>query len=172
MYYHVVYKSSSITTKVRAVFDASAKSSSGISLNDVGPIPLLWTTFSTPSGWYDVSKMYRAVELVPDDRDLHRFVWRSNQSEVLRDYRMTRVTFGVSASSFAANMCVKQNAIDCAGKYPLAAKAVEESFYVDDGLRQHRNGYQVTTTIARPFCFRRVFIAEVELEQPNSSEEH
>ena len=46
---------------------------------------------------------------------------------------MTRVTFGVSASSFAANMSVKQNAADLAHKYPLAARAVE-SFYVDDGL--------------------------------------
>ena len=72
--------------------------------------------------------MYRAVELSPSDRDLHRFVWRSSPSEVLKDYRMTRVTFGVSASSFAANMCVKQNAINNAIKFPLAAKATEESF--------------------------------------------
>lgn len=52
----------------------------------------------------------------------------------LRDYRMTRVTFGVSASSYAANMAVKQNATDLALEYPLAAKAASESFYVDDGL--------------------------------------
>lgn len=31
-------------------------------------------------------------------------------------------------------MCVKQNALDFAAVYPLAAKAVESSFYVDDGL--------------------------------------
>ena len=47
---------------------------------------------------------------------------------------MTRVTFGVSASSFAANMSVKQNAIDFKEVYPLAAKAMDESFYVDDRL--------------------------------------
>ena len=47
---------------------------------------------------------------------------------------MTRVTFGVSASSFVANMCVKQNTVDLASRYPLAARVVDESFYVDDGL--------------------------------------
>ena len=55
--------------------------------------------------------MYRAVELTRSDRDLHRFVWRSDPNAPLTDYRMTRVTFGVSASSFAANMAVRQNAI-------------------------------------------------------------
>ena len=47
---------------------------------------------------------------------------------------MNRLTFGVSASSFAANMAVRQNAIDLAHDYPLAAKVVEEMFYVDDCL--------------------------------------
>ena len=82
----------------------------------------------------DVSKMYRAIELAEPDRDYHRFVWRSDQSESLVDYRMTRVTFGVSASSFAATMSVRQNAKDFASKYPLAAKAIDDSTYVDDCL--------------------------------------
>ena len=53
---------------------------------------------------------------------------------MLQDYRMMCVTFGVSASSFAANMAVKQKALDFALRYPLAVKAVEDSFYMDDGL--------------------------------------
>lgn len=46
----------------------------------------------------DVSRMYRAVLLEQRDKDLHRFVWRRESSEPLRDYRMTRITFGVAAS--------------------------------------------------------------------------
>ena len=78
--------------------------------------------------------MYRAIGLANPDKDLHRFVWRENTDDILSDYRTTRVTFGVSASSFAANMSIKQNAIELAGSYPLAHKAVRHSFYVDDGL--------------------------------------
>ena len=44
---------------------------------------------------------------------------------------MTRVTFGMSASSFAANMAVNQNAFVCSLQYPLA---FEKSFYVDNCL--------------------------------------
>ena len=47
---------------------------------------------------------------------------------------MMRLTFGVSASSFAANMAVKQNALDLIHEYPSAAQVVEECFYVDDCL--------------------------------------
>ena len=72
--------------------------------------------------------MYRAIELVPADRDL---LWRKNHNENLHDYRMTRVTFSVSAS---ANMAVKQNALDFAAEFPEATKVMDKSFYVDDCL--------------------------------------
>ena len=141
---HAVRKEHSTTTKIRAVFDASAKSSTGVSLNDtllVGPTVhsplidvLLRFRLHRVALTTDVSKMYRAIELAPPDRDLHRFVWRRTPDEPLLDCRMTRVTFGVSASSFAANMAVKQNALDFAMEYPQAANVVKKSFYVDDGL--------------------------------------
>ena len=141
---HAVRKEHSTTTKLRVVFDASAKSTSGVSLNEtllVGPIihptlvdMLLRFRCHRIALTADVSKMYRAVELAPSDKDLHRFVWRKNIKDPVRDYRMTRVTFGVSASSFAANMAVKQNALDFATEFPNAAKVVDKSFYVDDCL--------------------------------------
>jgi hypothetical protein len=141
---HAVKKESSSTTEIRALFDASAKSSSNVSLNDlllVGPTVhsslidvLLRFRLHRIALTADVSKMYRAIELVESDRDLHRFVWRSDPDKPLEDYRMTRITFGVSASSFAANMTVKRNAMDHTAEFPRAAEAVETAFYVDDCL--------------------------------------
>ena len=141
---HAVRKDSSTTTKIRAVFDASMKTSTGISLNDILMVgPMVHTSLIEVLIRFrmhrialvtDISKMYRSVELPPSDRDLHRFVWRNNPDNTLQDFRMTRVTFGVSSSSFVANMAVKQNAADFAHEYPMAAKIVNEAFYVDDCL--------------------------------------
>ena len=64
---------------------------------------------------------------------------------------MTRTTFGVSASCFAANMAVKQNAIDLSHVYPLAAEAVEKSFYVDDGLTG-ADDTKTATTLQGQLC--------------------
>ena len=123
---------------------SSAKSCTGVSLNDtvlVGPTVhpplidvLLCFRLYAMALTADVSKNYCSVELAMTDRDLHRFIWRSNSKEPLQEYCMTRVTFGVSASSFAANMAGKQNAIDHAHEFPLAAVVVDKSFYVDNCL--------------------------------------
>ena len=89
--------------KVRAVFDASAKSSNGVSLNDtllVGPTVrpplidvLLRFRLHRVALVTDVSRMYRAVLLTESDKDLHRFVWRRSPKDPLLDYRMTRIHF-------------------------------------------------------------------------------
>jgi hypothetical protein len=141
---HAVSKESSTTTKLRAVFDASAKSSTGVSLSNqlmIGPTVhsslvevLIRFRLYRVAMTADVSRMYRAVVLPHEHRDLHRFVWRRHPNDQLVDYRMTRATFGVSASSFMANMSVKQNAVNHAFDFPTAVAAVHRSFYVDDGL--------------------------------------
>ncbi len=137
---HAVGKEDSSTTKVRVVFDASAKSASCTSLNDlllVGPTihpslvaVLVRFRFHQVALTADVSKMYRGVELVLSDRDSHRFFWRTDKEQPLKDYRMTRLTFGLSASSFAVNMALKQNAMVHATQYPQAAQIID----VDDCL--------------------------------------
>ena len=141
---HSVVKQSSTSTKLRVVFDGSATTSSGVSLNhllQVGPtlhptlanILIKFRTFPVALT-ADVAKMYREVELLPTDRDLHRFIWRPTPQEHLQDFRMTRVTFGVSASPYLAIKTLQQTAKDHGAEHPTAAQHILSSFYVDDLL--------------------------------------
>ena len=137
-------KASSSTTKILLVFDASAKTTTGTSLNHhllVGPTVhsslvdvLLMFQQHKVVLTTDVSQMYRAVLFSQEQRDLQRFVWREDPDQPVKDYRTTRLTFGVAASSFAANMALKQNAINHRESHPKAYQAVLGSFYVDNGL--------------------------------------
>ena len=139
---HSVCKQSSSTTKVRAVFDVIAKSTSQISLNDqlaVGPTiqPTLEQTllrFRTyavaVSG--DISKIYREVVLAPEERSFHRFIWRAAPTDPWREFQMNRVTFGVTASPYLAVKTLQQVARDFGSSLPQASYHIENSFYVDD----------------------------------------
>ena len=78
--------------------------------------------------------MYRAVELEEADRDLHRFLWRATKDGPIKDYRMTRVTFGVASSPFLAVQALQNTAQDFGDQFPLAKDHVLNPFYVDDLL--------------------------------------
>ena len=84
---HSVTKQSSTSTKLRVVFDASAVTTSGVSLNNsllIGPtlhptldmILLRFRTYPVAVS-ADILKMYREIELTEADRDLHMFLWRA-----------------------------------------------------------------------------------------------
>ena len=135
-------KQSSTSTKIRAVFDGSALTSTGVSLNSslmVGPtlhptlVKILLKFRQYPVAiTADIAKMYRAVELAEAARDVHRFLWRPSLQHPVRDYRMTRVTFGISASPYLAVRPLQQTAVDHGGDFPEAAHHILHSFYVDD----------------------------------------
>ena len=140
---HAVFKESSSTTKVRAVFDASAETSNHTSLNKLmaaGPTlqpPLDHTLLRfrmypvALSG--DISQMYREVLLHPDDQRFHRFIWKPEEDQPWQDYQMTRVTFGVTASPYLAVKVLLQAAKDFATSSE-AKFHLTRSFYVDDFL--------------------------------------
>ena len=141
---HAVFKHSSSSTKLRVVFDGSAATTTGISLNQtlaVGPtiqptlsnILLKFRTYPIALNG-DISKMFREIKLSPADKDLHRFIWRATPDQPLTDYRMTRVTFGVSASPYLAVRTLQKTAEDHGEDYPNASRHIKESFYVDDFL--------------------------------------
>ncbi len=134
---HTVSKPSSTTTKLRAVFDASAKTTNGVVLNDIllpGPnlYPVLLDALIRFRKYAigisaDISKMFREILLHPSERDLHRFVVKMENDELV-DCRMKRLTFGVTSSPFLAT-----KVLYCSS-HPNAARAIEKDFYVDDFL--------------------------------------
>ena len=141
---HGVHKQSSSTTKLRVVFDASAQTSTKISLNDTLAVgPTLHPTLDRILIWFrtykiaitgDISKMYREVLLSPPDRQLHRFLWRPQTDQPILDFFMNRVTFGVASSPYLAVKTLQQTATDFGSSSPNASWHVTHSFYVDDLL--------------------------------------
>ncbi|KAF0745786.1 Uncharacterized protein FWK35_00034883, partial [Aphis craccivora] len=140
--HHAVIKSSSLTTKVRVVFDASAKGSNSIALNDVlmrGPT-IQEDLFSILSRFRkhqivitaDIEKMFRQVEVAKEDRDLQRIVWRKHPSEVLRKYRLNTVTYGTTPASFMTTKCLDELARENEVLFPNASKTIRRDFYMDD----------------------------------------
>ena len=140
---HAVIKDSSTSTKVRAVFDASARTSTGSSLNDqllAGPnlYPplsdvLIRFRCHTSAVSADISKMFREILLNAEERDWHRFLYR-NTDNTIREARMKRLTFGVKSSPFIATQVLRHHATTHLESHPTAANIILTDFYVDDVL--------------------------------------
>ncbi|XP_026330484.1 uncharacterized protein LOC113237982 [Hyposmocoma kahamanoa] len=88
--HHAVFKDRSESTKTRVVFDGSAPTSSGYSINDilfVGPTiqdSLFSILIRARQYKYlltgDVEKMYRQILINEEDRDLQLILWREDES--------------------------------------------------------------------------------------------
>ncbi|XP_076660789.1 uncharacterized protein LOC143364215 [Halictus rubicundus] len=141
--HHAVIKPSSSTTKVRVVFDGSAKSSSGVSLNDAlltGPtiqddiFGLLLRFRMHPfvlTG--DIEKMYRQFLVREEDRPYQRILWRNAQNEI-STFQLNTVTFGLSSAPYLATRCLQQLADDESQNYKAASEVIKRDIYVDDLL--------------------------------------
>ncbi|XP_062713340.1 uncharacterized protein LOC115266428 [Aedes albopictus] len=141
--HHAVHKTSSSTTKTRVVFDASAKTTTDLSLNDtlsVGPtvqndlfsIILKFCTHQVVLT-ADIPKMYRQVKLHTDDCKYQRILWLDDDSK-LKVYELQTVTYGVASSLHHATRVLVQLATDEGKEFPLASKVIIEDSYIDDFL--------------------------------------
>ncbi|XP_039299277.1 uncharacterized protein LOC120355056 isoform X4 [Nilaparvata lugens] len=140
--HHPVFKPDSTTTKLRVVFDASAKSNTGISLNEALHVghtvqPELFDIvlrFRTHRVAFiaDITKMYRQILVHPEDRNLQRIFWRSNVNDPIQEYVLNTVSYGTSPAAFLATRTLNHLAdIDCEPNSPVA-NAIKNDFYVDD----------------------------------------
>lgn len=140
--HHAVVKESSLTTKLRVVFDAFAKTATGLSLNDALMVGIQDDIISLlirfRSHVYvstvDIAKMYRMIKVHPDDRKYQRILWREIPSEPLKIFKLNTVTYGTAASSFLATRAIAQLADDESESLPRGSLILKKDVYVDDLL--------------------------------------
>ncbi|XP_011707947.1 PREDICTED: uncharacterized protein LOC105462795 [Wasmannia auropunctata] len=83
--HHCVVKNDSSTTKVRVVFDVSAATDNGISLNDL-----------------------QMVLVNPNQRSLQRIIWRFNDKDPIQVFELNTLTYGTASAPFLATRCLKE----------------------------------------------------------------
>ncbi|XP_065356347.1 uncharacterized protein LOC135950743 [Calliphora vicina] len=147
--HHAVVKPEAKSTKVRVVFNASKKTNSGLSLNDVlytGPtlqsdltmVILNWRLYRFVFN-SDMEKMYRQIWIHPDDRKFQKILFRISDQEIIEDFALKTITFGLNCAPFLAIKTIHTLAKNCTLSYPLASAILEKETYVDDVLSGGHN---------------------------------
>lgn len=140
--HHGILKGSGNAAKIRVVFDASAKTNTGTSLNDImltGPklqadICKLLLKFRSHRFAFtcDIEQMYRQINVTPDHQKFQLILWRSSPSLPLDTYKLNTVTYGTSCAPYLALKTLQQLAADEGHQFPEAAAILQEDTYVDD----------------------------------------
>ncbi|XP_054709448.1 uncharacterized protein LOC129219153 [Uloborus diversus] len=188
--HRAVFKDNS-TTKVRPVFDGSAKTRNSVSINECvekGPnlielIPAIlnrfrWGKIGVIS---DIKQAFLQIALNDSDRDVLRFLWWKEgdpQKEVT--YRHCRVVFGISSSSFLL-LAVLNHVLDQVEEpFKTVAMKLKNSLYVDncvasvDSVAELEHFRTETQKILKPAKFdlrgwKNTFLPEIEEPVSDSS---
>ncbi|XP_039949942.1 uncharacterized protein LOC120767769 [Bactrocera tryoni] len=117
-----------VTAKFRVVFNASAPTSTRISLNDVqlvGPtlqdslsIILLRFRRYRVAITADIEKMFRQVLVAPRHRHYQRIIWRESPADDIRVHRLKTITYGMACSPYNAVRTLQQCAYDNSAVVP------------------------------------------------------
>ncbi len=141
------------TTKVRIVYDASAKESKrSLSLNDslhIGPplTPQMYDVLLRMRCYDvaligDIQKAFLSIEVDEEDRDSLRFIWVDDiRTDTIRPviYRSKRVIFGAGPSPFLLNATIRHHVEKYESEDPKFTEKMKRSFFVDDLVTGARN---------------------------------
>jgi hypothetical protein len=140
-----VVKENAETTKLRIVYDTSAKAhADAVSLNDcLNPGPVLqnnmWNVLVRSRAHPvavngDLKKAFLQVRVKEEDRDALRFHWQPGELSELETLRFTRVMFGLTSSPFLLGGVIEQHLDNWESRMPEAVAELRKSLYVDDLL--------------------------------------
>ena len=131
------------STKLRVVYDASAReSNSQPSLNEcLHPGPplqnLLWDVLLRARFYPilltgDLKKAFLQIRIHEEERDSLRFHWRQPNSCQIEVFRFTRALFGLTCSPFLLGGVINQHLDSWEDRHPELIKELREGLYVDD----------------------------------------
>ncbi|XP_067209400.1 uncharacterized protein [Linepithema humile] len=139
--HHGVWKETSNTTKLRVVFNGSKSTTSGYSLNDILHSGaklqvdifdvLLWFRQFRYVFSADIEKMFRQINVHPDDWKYQRIIWE-DQNHQLVPFELTTVTYGLVCAPFQALRAIQQLTEDEGTRFPQAISTMTKGRYVDD----------------------------------------
>ncbi|XP_071653060.1 uncharacterized protein [Temnothorax longispinosus] len=140
--HHGVMKETSVTTKLRVVFNGSSALPTGATLNKhlqtganllpaLAEILLRWRRHRFVFA-ADIEQMYWQIEVHPEDRDLQRIVWRESSTDVLLEFLLNTLTYRLAGSAFLTIRTLHQLAKDEGVEFPLGAIALLLETYMDD----------------------------------------
>ena len=143
--HHAVVNPTKTTTKVRIVYDASAKTrkennslneclhKGPVLLHDLAGILLRFRLYKVAIV-SDIEKAFLQVGLTEESRDVTRFLWLKNRNTLklennIQEYRFCRVPFGIISSPFllAATLKCHLEKCDCS-----TAENIRKNIYVDN----------------------------------------
>ena len=130
--------------KVRRVCNAASKYKE-VCLNDkllAGPDllhGLIGTIFRFREGpialTADIESMFLQVLVPEQDRSCLRFLWRPRTNEPVQIYEYQRHIFRAKNSPICANYALKRVGLDNEREYPIAAKAIQNNFYMENFIK-------------------------------------
>lgn len=142
--HHCVVKNDRVTTRLRVVFDASMKSTSGYSLNDIclkGRVvqPELFDILCRFRIFKfvlvaDIKKMYRMIRVNRNQTFLQNILWRKHPSHNLRCIELLTVSYGTNFAPYVSTRCLIELADLYENDFTKAANVIKTQTYVDDIL--------------------------------------
>lgn len=140
--HHTVFKTGDDVSKVRVVFNASAKTSTGLSLNDI-----LYTGPKLQTDLRDILlrcqlkryiltagivNMYRQILIHPEDRLYQHILWRDSPEDDVKEFELMTVTYGLNSAPYLAIRCLHELDAQDGARFLLAKAILTHFTYVDD----------------------------------------